>query len=349
MAFKLELTKLPFQPRTNQIIYVESNYNYEINDYIQQHYNELKERLSPKYEFVYIPYLYKEVDLNSIVQYYAPYTLGVKVEWDQLNMRSDYLLNYMKYPGYRDYVGTALVKYSRKEGKPRVFRGEWIGNSSQIDLCIQELTKQPIVEEIRFDLKPEHKPQKHEIVCFKQVFVNPLTDKYTINDEVERIIRQTKDNISQLRKMGIGEKILQQLFYEEEKLSRLVITQNYRIFLPDYNNIEIELRPLPKAVFFLFLNHPEGINFSYLPDYYEEIKGYYMKTKGTHKLTDAMQNNLRRVTNPLDNSINEKCTRIKEAFIRKFDDRLARNYYISGEWGCPKSISLHRELVEWEK
>ena len=345
MGFKLELTKLPFQPRTHQIIYVESAYNYEINEYIQQHYNELKERLSPMYEFIYIPYLYKEIDLNRIVSYYAPYTQDTIVEWEQLNMQSDYLLQFMKYPGYREYVGSALVRYARKDGKNRIFNGSWLYDVSQFDECIHELTNQES-KEVRY--KGKSGTNNHIFVHEKRVFINPLTADVTFNEDVERLIRQTKDNLRQLRKMGIGGKVLQLLFHEEEKLSRLRITQDYRIFLPDYNMMEICMTPLPKAVYLLFLNHPEGINFSYLPDYFEELKNYYIKVRGTNELTDAMQKNLERVTDPLNNSINEKCARIKEAFVKKFDDHLAFNYYISGKWGEPKSIPLSRELVEWK-
>ena len=54
------------------------------------------------------------------------------------------------------------------------------------------------------------------------------------------------------------------------------------------------------------------------------------------------------VTNPLVNSINEKCARIRGAFVVQFDDRMARNYYIDGRRGEAKKIALPRELVVWE-
>ena len=54
------------------------------------------------------------------------------------------------------------------------------------------------------------------------------------------------------------------------------------------------------------------------------------------------------VTNPLLNSINEKCARIRSAFVKEFDEGLAKNYFVTGERGDVKKISLPRDLVEWE-
>ena len=46
------------------------------------------------------------------------------------------------------------------------------------------------------------------------------------------------------------------------------------------------------------------------------------------------------------NSINEKCSRIKEAFASQIKDGLASQYYITGRAGEPKRIVLNRSLVE---
>ena len=54
------------------------------------------------------------------------------------------------------------------------------------------------------------------------------------------------------------------------------------------------------------------------------------------------------VTNPFNNSINEKCARIREAFLSKFDEHLARYYYIDGHKGEPKRIALPTDLIEWK-
>lgn len=153
--------------------------------------------------------------------------------------------------------------------------------------------------------------------------------------------------IQKLRAKGMNEWVFRSLFKTKAQLSRLVISKDYRVLLPDYNDIEVKMEPLVKAVFFLFLKHPEGIVFKELADYREELLGIYkeLKPMGLNKRTIQ---SIEDVTNPILNSINEKCARIRSAFIREFDESLAKNYFVTGERGDPKKISLPRDLVVWE-
>ena len=107
------------------------------------------------------------------------------------------------------------------------------------------------------------------------------------------------------------------------------------------------MSPLPKALFLLYLKHPEGIRFCDLPDYREELLHIYAGFSGRESMDD-IRASIDDLTNPLSNSINEKCSRIRQAFLSKFEDRLARNYYITGPRGEVKKIMLPRDLVVWE-
>ena len=90
------------------------------------------------------------------------------------------------------------------------------------------------------------------------------------------LIDEIKTRIRALRNKGVNTLFLHNLIDEEERISRLRITKDYRIFLVDYNNMEIKLPVLPKAVFLLFLNHPEGIRFKELTYYYSELLKIYL-------------------------------------------------------------------------
>lgn len=157
---------------------------------------------------------------------------------------------------------------------------------------------------------------------------------------------------------SIGVSVLEDLRIEAAKsrLSRLLITKDYRIILVDYDNKEVEMTPVHKAVYLLFLNHPEGIEFKKLSEYRDELLGYYMATA---KLMDKqiITESVDMLVNPLNNSINEKCSRIKSIFLNMMDQYTANYYIISGHtqkhfagsskiwYERLKNIKIPRELV----
>lgn len=179
----------------------------------------------------------------------------------------------------------------------------------------------------------------------------PTTADDTFDDETKKLIKEVKDKINKLRINGVSEWIIQQLALPQDKLSRLVVTKDFKIILPDYNNMEIKMEPIVKSVFLLFLENEDGIPFKCLSDYRERLTAIYNKVKeytndGTRLSPDRVWQTIYNLTNPLSNSINEKCTRIKEAFLSQFDEHLAKRYYITGKRGEPKKITLPRELIE---
>lgn len=152
--------------------------------------------------------------------------------------------------------------------------------------------------------------------------------------------------VQKLRAKGMNEWTFRGLFKTKAQLSRLVITKDNRILLPEYNDIEVKMEPLIKAIYLLFLKHPEGIVFKELTEYRNELLEIYkgLKPLGLNKRTVQ---SIEDVTNPLLNSINEKCARIRGAFVGQFDDHIARHYYIDGRRGEAKKIALPRDLVIW--
>ena len=159
---------------------------------------------------------------------------------------------------------------------------------------------------------------------------------------------------------ALGAPLLEELRIEaaRTKLSRLLITKDYRFYLVDYGNREVELQPVHKAVYLLFLAHPEGIEFKHLADYREELTRNYMATA---RLLDRSKiiEGVDHLVNPLDNAINEKCSRIKSTFLGLMDEYAASYYIISGHtqkriagssriwYERLKVITLPRELVLW--
>ena len=164
--------------------------------------------------------------------------------------------------------------------------------------------------------------------------------------DCSNLLKEVKEKVQKLKEYGMSEKEITSLFHTEQPLLKMFISKNYKIFLGDERK-EVRMEPLVKAVYLLFLKHPEGILFKHLPDYREELTRIYVKLKPMG-MSERVIQSIEDVTNPLLNSINEKCARIRGAFVGQFDDHLARHYYIDGLRGEAKKIALPRDLVVWE-
>ena len=166
------------------------------------------------------------------------------------------------------------------------------------------------------------------------------------NDELKQLMEELRHKMQRLKEYGMSEKEIFSSLHTDQQLPQLIITRNYRIFLGDEHR-EVHLEPLVKAVYLLFLKHPEGIIFKDLPDYRKELALIYNKVR-PWGLTDRTLKSIEDVTNPMLNSINEKCARIRRTFVTMLDSSVAEQYYIKGARGKAKKITLPRELVAWE-
>ena len=182
-----------------------------------------------------------------------------------------------------------------------------------------------------------------------------------IANELKRLVEQLQTaGRTDLLLKALGTPLLEELRIEAAKphLSRLLITADFRFVLMDYDNLEIELQPVHKAVYLLFLAHPEGIEFKRLGDYRDELTRYYMTTARWMD-RQKIEESVNHLTNPLDNAINEKCSRIKKAFSDVMDEYRASYYIISSHtkkhvngsariwYERLKVITLPRELVNY--
>ena len=130
----------------------------------------------------------------------------------------------------------------------------------------------------------------------------------------------------------------------------LYINKEYRIFLKDSNGLdiaEIKLKALPKALYFVFLNHPEGFPLKHLIDYREELLSWYRKLSNRYNIDKSIDD----LTDPTKNSANEKISRIGKAFrdaIKDCDDTFEAFIPI-GSKGEVYAVRIDKERIRWEK
>jgi hypothetical protein len=371
--------------QSTQIFYFEDEYNVLINNYIQNNYEKIQaifatettEYKANRLEFIYIPKLtnhwlsFIPSFVDSMKYYYPNYTTTeIKTHIERIGNIStaDFtklVLNSLGYEG-RIFAGLFRIQNDNKFGYHN-FRFSYVELAADNETILEKLfwhyiyhigSRRPDVLykiETTEDLLARLKAEGRE---------NEIADLLFDSHALE-IAEEIKQKIASLQVSGYNQLLMnlvaQQLANPEllaapknnplaiapPKLSRLVITQDFKIFLPDFNNLEIVMTPLPKAIFLLFLQYPLGMLLKHLPDYQNQLFEIY-KQISYRETPDEMLASIKDVTNPAKNSINEKCSRIKEAFIRHFDDSIAKHYYITGERGKRKYISLNRDLVEWE-
>ena len=129
----------------------------------------------------------------------------------------------------------------------------------------------------------------------------------------------------------------------------LYINKEYRIFLKDSNGLdiaEIKLKALPKALYFVFLNHLEGFPLKHLIDYRKELLSWYRKLSNRNNIDKSIDD----LTDSTNNSANEKISRIGKAFrdaIENYDDSIY-TFAPIGSKGEVYAVHVDRERIMWE-
>lgn len=128
--------------------------------------------------------------------------------------------------------------------------------------------------------------------------------------------------------------------------SRLEITKHLNIFFTDLGNLELKLNPKEKAIYFLYLEHVEGISISYLSDYKKDLTKLYKSFKSTEHDSDVkIKGAIDILINPQENEINIVLSRINKKIKDAVGESLSEFYSIKGERGEKKRIKIDRELV----
>lgn len=142
---------------------------------------------------------------------------------------------------------------------------------------------------------------------------------------------------------------VQMLFRERFKTtqqpSRLEIKgSDKKIFFVDLGNVELKLTPLEKTVYFLFLEHAEGLHLHEIYKYRSWMETLY-GVLGNARSLPELKNSINQIADPTENSVSEKISRIRSKVIRLIGEELATHYIIEGPRAEKKKISLERNLV----
>lgn len=345
-VYSIECTNFPYELNENQIFFVEREYEWYINQYIGRNRKRFEKAFSSfNYEFCYLPQ-----SQNIDVAYTIRQVLSASRE-----------------------VNCALCKFGYMDGNKAVFYCVELDNDEKEE----SLAKQFYHFACWCKVEPERRQrwieldklaEEEQILLYGSTFAHQTRPKVQIMHNVDEYecleeyfdnieecqeykdvsyadiqLTELRNIVKELREMGVAEERILEAVDSKPELSRLEITNDYRILLPDFKK-EVQLPPIHKALFILFLRHPNGIGLKELSDYKQELTDIYME------LTDridagVIQKTISGLCDPINNSVHEKCSIIRRAFSKVVGDKLAGSYCITGKKGESKRISLPKELV----
>ena len=264
MARELLFKNLPFVPEKGEVIYVEQSYHEKLNKFIRSNYQWLQKTFAHHHlRFCYLP-----LRAEEIVTYQAPYLSN---EERQAKIRllpslSDYAV------GDADISPSLVFAWDNPDVKAPcditlqsvAIKTKWhVPTWHTFSLLAKEIEQ--VIRDHRFDTKiSESQSGEGESlqIRFSLDVTGESTTRFRIGDsddaesnfdhQSQQLIEEIRERVEALRNRGINTMFLHNIIDESEHLSRLRITKDNRIFLVDYNNMEIRLSVLPKAVFLLF-------------------------------------------------------------------------------------------------
>lgn len=144
------------------------------------------------------------------------------------------------------------------------------------------------------------------------------------------------------------EKILEKGMKTLTEPSPIKITSDFKIILTHYDNVEIEMSHLTKAIYLLFLQNNERISLHKLHQYRNELLDLYKQISYKNSV-EEMEKSVNAVVDINTKQIYTHLSRIKSAFHRKVSFSIASEYCILGFKNEPKFIPIDRKLVIWEE
>lgn len=353
--------RIPFL-KAGTILYVAGADSTGQDEYIAEHESGIRDMFSRiGFRFIHLPYLLESIP-GPVRDYLFPLQEGIELpavfghirESAHLGNRAGLLYKSGRFTFFRDLPeGTpdsylsileGLVSVLDKSRNIRFRKTEPSILKSKSPLVFKKTTSRSTRSEVDevwgdglFELNEEAFSEAEKIPCPATVAEPPL-------DEQTAAILEDIDKITE--KFGISIEELAVLIGYRVKLSHLHISRSGRILLSDFGK-EVRMNQLSKALYFLFLRHPEGIRFKEVADHRAELLDIYLGITGREE-QDEIERTIDKLIDPFGNEMNVCQSRIKAAFRNEVSDLVARFYCLEGRSGEKKKVPLDRDFVIWE-
>lgn len=335
-----------FNLEDNSVLFFSLNKETSFNNYFNVDYYTLLNYFKTKnFNFIYLPKTSFPKELDSLLSYFLPFIPLQKFrkrnfEYESLlqifsSIHPNYQQNdssYIKY--YKDFLCTIEYDGKIKNGlllfKDDTFHiVELLFNehSQNIDLVYNFFNTIFLEDSFIF----ESPRDLNEMSLFLDL------DNSTKNKilSIEKELKALKSSGQLIYVLPIIKEILSDYStdFNDQQINQILITPDYKITLPAFNNLEINFSHLTKVIYIFFLNHPEGIDIKELKLYEKELMDLYLNISNQLDY-NKMKQTIEDLVNPDSKAIYPHISRIKSTFYSLMDEQFADKFIVtSGNYG----------------
>ncbi len=327
----------PLFDATDTVVYIESQYDEEVNKAIVKKHDAIVKLLERQgMSFFYLPLVLKEIQqkkgtFKQMLRYLEPLlseeqTRLIEHDLKQFNtttLSKEIFLNYLNARGFNLERPSFLFKIKNyKSDNDQDFLILNIGNDP-LDTLMQFYQLNDSVLKITPKAENEKDQRYLELLTMPRTLIQKDELQYT----------------------GFHKLIVDTLvkYRSVEGPSRIRINDNGHLFLIDRNDTEVKIQAIGRALYILYLRHEEGIELSRLIDHRDELLQIYAMTSG-YSDEQRLQQTVDNLVDYVGDTLNPLLSRIKKAFTTLLGDQ-AKAYLIEGDVSDRKRINLDRRLV----
>lgn len=327
----------------NFVLYFENEISEESDTYIRENYTDLREQFYNKgRDFFYLPILLENIDFEILPALKSAFpflsdNLNNTIIEELKTAKFDYdsiLSDFTQFILYKGTISKGCIS----------FNSGYTFVEQKSEETIEEYMK-GYIENISLSIN-------NHGVRFYSLETNKRKEPSIENESIERLNTINKE-IELLRQSGqlaiLAPKIYEFLKKNIEGIiyndtHPIVITEDYRILIPECNNLEIKLSHFTKAIYLLFLTNQEPIDLKDLYLYKDRLLLIYKQVSNQNSY-DKIKQSVEELLKEENEAIYVHFSRIRKAFLHHFSQYIAFKYYITGDKGKPKKIMFDRNQV----
>lgn len=341
----------PFVPTCKEVIYIPFKGSDVLDSFFERNLEWVKMLFKEKlqYEFIFIPEVVKTYGKKEVLNYFHP--LAQSPSSERIHNAEQNLINDLLHNDDAKTISPGLIHFMQTE-LFREFEGEHKGCFEFSYYPLREDSDENIMATLSDYVEHCGESYGHINYGHPDIWLYSEAD-ISFYSAQEKYFKKYEDRDVK----GITRLIIDSLA-EKQAVSRICITKNFEIQLPDYN-MEIDMPLFMKAIYILFLRHPEGFLLGNFFDYAEELAAI------TNKIGITDDDQLLFIAycmNPDLDLIAQVCGEIYVRFRERLDRKAAAPYIIQAspydfevdkglpylDVGEPKKIVIDRSLVIWD-